>query len=133
MDCVPYVVIPARLGPLLFWLCLRVVSSLMGIILGIPFLRHFDPCISGREGTLKLYDGVQTWMFPMCFVDNATHSAEGWPVVVGAPEVSDPDVAEVLALSEPMPFSAARGLNCRWWLTRPQVSSRGPFHPSTRM
>ena len=81
----------------------------MGIILGIPFLRHFDPCISWREGTLKIYDGVQTWMVPMCIVDNATHSAEGWPVVVWEPEVSDPDVAEVLALSEPMPFSAREG------------------------
>ena len=42
----------------------------------------------------------------MCFVNNATHSADGWPVVVGAPEACDRDVADVLALSDPMPISA---------------------------
>ena len=77
MECVSYAVVPARVGSLRFQLCLRVVSSSMGIILGIPFLRYFDPCISWREGTLKIYDGVRTWMVPMCFVDNATHSADG--------------------------------------------------------
>ena len=108
MECVSYAVVPARLGSLRFQLCLRVVSSSMGIILGIHFLRYFDPCISWREGTLKIYDAVRTWMVTMCFVDNGTHSAHGWPVVVGAPEACDPDVADLLALSDRMPISAAR-------------------------
>ena len=81
----------------------------MGIILGIPFLQYFDPCISWREGTLKIHDGVRTWMVPTCFVDDATHSADGWPVVVGSTEASDPDVADVLALSDPVPISARDG------------------------
>ena len=62
MECDSYAVVQARLWSLRFQVCLRVVSSFIGIILGIPFLRYFDPCISWREGTLKIYDGIRTWM-----------------------------------------------------------------------
>ena len=46
MDCDSYVVVLAVLGSLRFRISMRVVSSTMGIILGIPFLRFFDPRIS---------------------------------------------------------------------------------------
>ena len=109
MERVSYVVIPALLGSLRYRLCLRVVSSSMGIILGISFLRYFDPCISWRDGTLKIHDGARNWMVPLCFVDNATHSADGWSVVVGAPEAPDNDVADILALTAPIHHSVREG------------------------
>ena len=56
----------------------------------------------------------------MCFVDDASHSADGWPVVVVAPEVGDPDVADVLALSDPVPISARDGAEL------PAVSEEAP-------
>ena len=43
MDCDSYVVVLAVLGSLRFRISLPVVSSTMGIILEIPFLRYFDP------------------------------------------------------------------------------------------
>ena len=56
----------------------------------------------------------------MCFVDNATTSSDGWPVVVGAPGACDPDVADVLAMSDPMPISA------REWAELPAVADEAP-------
>ena len=47
MDCDSYVVVLTVLGSLWFRIRLRVVSSTMGIILWIPFLRYFDSASPG--------------------------------------------------------------------------------------
>ena len=68
----------------------------------------------------------------MCFVDNATHSVDGWPVVVLAHEACDPDVADVLALSDPMPISARDGAELPAVADEAPGIVQGPIPPSSR-
>ena len=109
MDCDSYLVVLAVLGSVRFRNSLRVVSSTMGIILGIPFLRHFDPRISWREGTLTICRGDREWVIPMCAVDNAAQSAIGWPVLAGTAEVSENTLEAISALAEEVPFEVRVG------------------------
>ena len=88
MDCDSYVVVLAVLGSMRFRISLRVVSSTMGNILGILFLRYFDTRISWREDTLTICRGDREWVIPMCAGDNTAQSAIGWPVLAGTAEIS---------------------------------------------
>ena len=54
MECASYVVVTAILGALSFPLRLRVVRSSVRVILGLPFLHHFNPRISWRAGNLTI-------------------------------------------------------------------------------
>ena len=54
MECASYVVVTAVIGALSFPLSLRVIRSSIRVILGLPFLHHFNPRISCRAGTLTV-------------------------------------------------------------------------------
>ena len=46
MECASYVVVAAVLWALCFQISMRVIPSSVRVILGFPFLQHFDPRIS---------------------------------------------------------------------------------------
>ena len=102
-------VVLAVSGFLRFRISLRVVSSTMGIIFWIPFLRYFDPRISWREGTLTICRGDREWVIPMCAVDNAAQSAIGWPVLAGTAEVSENALEAISDPSEEVSFEVRVG------------------------
>ena len=66
MECVSYVVVTAVLGALSLQLSLRVIPSSVRVILGFPFLQHYDPRISWRDGTLTIVCGTGSWSVHTC-------------------------------------------------------------------
>ena len=68
MECASYVVVTAVWGALSFQLSLRVIPSSVRVILGFPFLQHFDPRISWRNGTLTISRGTDSWGVPTCLI-----------------------------------------------------------------
>ena len=68
IECVSYVVVTAVLRALSFQLSLRLIHSSVRVILGFPFLQHFDPRISWRNGTLTISRGTDSWSVPTCLI-----------------------------------------------------------------
>ena len=66
MECASYVVVTAVLGALSFPLSLRVTPSSIRVILGLPFLNHFNQRIAWRACTLTIEQGSDSWCVPTC-------------------------------------------------------------------